>query len=465
MYMSINAIWVHMAEKQLEKGNYYAVRFYNYVPSFFLSLILNGVPAFLAVMFGPEVTPGLTQMPPWLMDIFNIAGGILPALGVAMLLNFLGKGKLLGFFFLGFFITVYIKLPVLADDGTLTGLQNFPTMGVAVLGTILAVLMYQFDKRNNDAPGILESFKGMKAETKEAEKKEPYLRKRDLVKTWILGYSSECAYNYERLQAMGNANAFIPVINRLYPKEKRSSELKKYMNFFNTEPSFIGPIIQGVTSAMEETRAKGEDIKADDIVSLRSSLMGPIAGMGDTVSQSIIYPILAGICIQFALAGNIAGPIIFEVAYKTLLIVIGYNMFMLGYKQGKVAILNFLRTGVLDRIMESVSIVGLMVIGNMAVNNVKFSVPAVFEFDNSLGGVSLNLQTQVFDALLPGMLPLAIVLVFFFMIKKRVKPTTVILLSFGIAIAYVIVVTLTGGYGTFEEIVQNCSNAFTTIGN
>ena len=115
------------------------------------------------------------------MDIFNIAGGILPALGVAMLLNFLGKGKLLGFFFLGFFITVYIQLPVFADDGTLTGLQNFPTMGVAVLGTILAVLMYQFDKRNSDAPGILESFKDMKAETKEMQKKEPYLRKRDLI--------------------------------------------------------------------------------------------------------------------------------------------------------------------------------------------------------------------------------------------------------------------------------------------
>ena len=280
-----------------------------------------------------------------------------------------------------------------------------------------------------------------------------------------MGYSSECAYNYERLQAMGNANAFIQVISRLYPKKDRANELKKYMNFFNTEPSFIGPIIQGVTSAMEETRANGEDIKADDIVSLRSSLMGPIAGMGDTVSQSIIYPILAGICIQLALAGNIAGPVIFEVAYKLLLIVIGYNMFMLGYKQGKVAILNFLRTGILDRIMESVSIVGLMVIGNMAVNNVKFSVPAVFEFGNELGGVALNVQTQVFDALLPGMLPLAIVLLFYFMIKKRVKPTTVILLSFGIAIVYVLVVTFTGGYGTFNEIIQNCSNAFQNIGS
>ena len=34
------------------------------------------------------------------------------------------------------------------------------------------------------------------------------LRKSDLIKNWLLGYSSETCYNYERLQALGNANAF-----------------------------------------------------------------------------------------------------------------------------------------------------------------------------------------------------------------------------------------------------------------
>ena len=160
--MSINAIWVHMAEKQLQKGNYYAVRFFNYVPSFFVSLILNGFPAFFAVIFGQSSADTLMASPKFLMDIFNVAGGILPALGVAMLLNFIGKGKILGFFFLGFFITEYIRFPLIDNaTGDIVSLQNFPTMGIAVLGTILAVIMYQFDKRNQDAPGIIESFKNM----------------------------------------------------------------------------------------------------------------------------------------------------------------------------------------------------------------------------------------------------------------------------------------------------------------
>ena len=61
----------------------------------------------------------------------------------------------------------------------------------------------------------------------------PELKKSDLVKNWLLGYSSETCYNYERLQALGNANAFIPIIRALYPKENM---LKKFRNiwYFST---------------------------------------------------------------------------------------------------------------------------------------------------------------------------------------------------------------------------------------
>ena len=54
------------------------------------------------------------------------------------------------------------------------------------------------------------------------------LTKKDLVKNWLLGYSSETCYNYERLQGLGNTNAFMPIIRALYPKERQAEELKKY---------------------------------------------------------------------------------------------------------------------------------------------------------------------------------------------------------------------------------------------
>ncbi|MFQ7235054.1 MAG: PTS system mannose/fructose/sorbose family transporter subunit IID, partial [Enterococcus hulanensis] len=88
---------------------------------------------------------------------------------------------------------------------------------------------------------------------------EAKLTRKELLKNWALTYSSETAYNYERLQALGQANAMVPVIRKLYPedKERQVKELKKYFVFYNTEPSFIGTMIPGVAAAMEEQRANG----------------------------------------------------------------------------------------------------------------------------------------------------------------------------------------------------------------
>ena len=273
------------------------------------------------------------------------------------------------------------------------------------------------------------------------------LKKSDLVKNWLLGYSSETCYNYERLQGLGNTNAFVPIIRALYPKEKQAEELKKYLIFFNTEPSWMGTVVHGITAAMEEKRANGEAITPDEIISVRSALMGPMAGIGDVVSQSICYPILAGVCIQLALAGNFAGPILFEVVYKVLMLTLGYNMYMMGYKKGKAAIIDLLQTGLLNRILEAVSIVGLMVVGSMTVGNVKLDLSFLdFTWTNSLGAVKLNIQTGVFDSLLPGLLPLGTVLGVWGLLKKRVKPMTVILFCFALALVLVGIKALMGAY-------------------
>ena len=273
------------------------------------------------------------------------------------------------------------------------------------------------------------------------------LRKSDLVKNWMLGYSSETCYNYERLQALGNANAFIPIIRRLYEPEQYAEEISKYFNFFNTEPSYMGTVIHGITAAMEEKRALDGDITADEIVSVRSALMGPLAGIGDVVSQSIVDPILAGVCIQLALAGNYAGPILFEIIYKAIMLTLGYNMYMLGYKQGKSAIISFLKTGVLNQILDLVSIVGLMVVGSMAVNNISYNLSLIgWEVQNEIGSVSFNLQTTVLDALLPGILPLGLVLGVRALLKKRVKPNTIILIMFVLAFVTVGLGALCGAY-------------------
>lgn len=258
------------------------------------------------------------------------------------------------------------------------------------------------------------------------------LTKKELIKNWALTYSSETAYNYERLQALGQTNAMVPVIRKLYPEDREAQvkELKKYMIFYNTEPSYIGTMIPGIASAMEEQRANGqEDITADSINSLRTGLMGPIAGIGDTVSQGIVYPILAGIACSLAIEGNFLGPVFFEIAYKIIMLALGYNMYMIGYKQGKNVILEMLKKGTINKVTDIFGMAGLMVVGSMTASRVNIYLPAVFDIQ----GVELDMQSLI-DSLFPGLVPLGITLLIYWLVKKRINTNYIILLIFAAGI-------------------------------
>ncbi|ENP5350161.1 PTS sugar transporter subunit IIC [Salmonella enterica] len=124
---SFNALWVHKAEAMLDRGNITGMRMMNYIPSFFVNMVLVGIPAFCMVYFGADFMKNmLTMIPQSLVNAFEVIGGIMPALGIAMLVSFLGKKRLMPFFFLGFFLVAYLNLGIMA---------------IAVFAVIAAVIM------------------------------------------------------------------------------------------------------------------------------------------------------------------------------------------------------------------------------------------------------------------------------------------------------------------------------------
>ncbi|MDN6409643.1 MAG: PTS system mannose/fructose/sorbose family transporter subunit IID, partial [Tetragenococcus halophilus] len=196
-----------------------------------------------------------------------------------------------------------------------------------------------------------------------------------------------------------------------------------------------GTMIPGVAAAMEEQRANGaEDITDETINSLRTGLMGPVAGIGDTVSQGIVYPILAGIACSLAIDGSYVGPIFFEIAYKVLLIGFGWNMYRLGYQKGKTFILTMLKEGTISRLTEIFSMIGLMVVGCMTAERVDIESPFIL----NIRGVELNIQEDVLDALMPGLIPLGITMFVYWLVRKKVNINLIILTIFvaGILLSY-----------------------------
>lgn len=438
IYMTVNAAWIHRADKLLEKGNIRGIRLMNFVPSFFMALILYGIPAFLLVMSGGSWARILIDtVPDSVIESLEVVGGIMPALGIAMLLNYLGKKNLMPWFFGGFFLSVY---------------SGIDLMAISIFSAIVAILLYINDRKKEATAQTETKSKRVKrlSVNKSVSTDEvpisapasddttttpikPYtkkLSKPTLIKTWLWTASSEACYNYERMQALGIANLMITPIRELYDtNERRVEELKKYMLFYNSEVFTVGPIVNGIACSMEEAKANDEEVSAEDINSVRTGLMGPVAGIGDTVMQGILYPILFGIGSSMALEGSYLGPILSFVIFEALIFGCGYFMFMTGYKQGKTSLLKILKDGTIDKIVNAFSIVGLMVVGALAATRITVDTPLTF----GIGEGSTNFQ-DVLDSLAPGLIPLGITLLVLATLRKKVNTIWIILAIFALGI-------------------------------
>ncbi|KRN65052.1 PTS system sorbose-specific iic component [Pediococcus cellicola] len=96
-----------------------------------LQWFLYSLIPFFAMLFGSHATQvALKMIPQVIVNGLTVAGNVLPAVGMAMLMKMLWDKNISVFYFLGFVIVAYMKLPLVA---------------VAVIAIIIAVLIAQRD--------------------------------------------------------------------------------------------------------------------------------------------------------------------------------------------------------------------------------------------------------------------------------------------------------------------------------
>ncbi len=214
------------------------------------------------------------------------------------------------------------------------------------------------------------------------------------------------------------AHMFSVIIGFLYKNnpEKRKELMKRQIEFFNVHIEF-GACILGVAVALEEQKAMGEEIPGEFITNLKTSLMGPLAGMGDTIWQGVVIPILLAVCIDLTRSGdgNILGPIIYAVVIIAAAYGLSYWNFMFGYKAGSEAIMDFLEKGVLNKLIKGASIMGCMVMGGLVVNY----VTAICGLEIVSSTSVYNIQESFLDMVCPKILPLGVTLLVYYLMSKR----------------------------------------------
>lgn len=245
----------------------------------------------------------------------------------------------------------------------------------------------------------------------------------------MVGSSS---YQYEKMQALSFLYAMTPAIKRYYKddKERRIAAYKRHWELWNTTPQVAG-IVAGLAASMEREAAKNPDYDVSSINALKVSLMGPLAGIGDSFFWGSLKIIATGIGVSFALQGNILGPILYFLVYNIPASLARHLLPILGFNLGNSFMEKMNKGGIMPFLTKCCNIIGIMMIGAMACSMVTLKIPFVYEIQ----GATINVQ-EIIDSILPNALPMGLTLLCFWMLrKKNVSPTILIVLLIVVSIA------------------------------
>lgn len=258
-------------------------------------------------------------------------------------------------------------------------------------------------------------------------KQEKRITNKDLMKVWWRWvFFQEASVSYERLQAPGFFYAISPVLVKLYGDnpEELTAACKRHMQFYNSEP-YCGLAIHGITLALEEERANGAPISDEAINSLKTGLMGPLAGLGDSVRAGTIAPIVTAFCISIGQTGNLIAPFLLEGILVAIVWPFAIWLLKKSYHTGKEGIQEVFSSGKLNWITTMTSTLGGITLGALAASYVTLSSPLEFVLGK---GSKIALQADVLDVILKNILPLSMVLLSVYLLNKKVSAVKIILI-------------------------------------
>ncbi|QVI38850.1 PTS system mannose/fructose/sorbose family transporter subunit IID [Lacticaseibacillus casei] len=251
------------------------------------------------------------------------------------------------------------------------------------------------------------------------------LSKHELNQIWYRwGFTHLSSMSYEKLQAHAWAYSYIPFADKYYKDDEDGKRrlLVRHSMFYNTEPQ-TGQLINGIVASLEEQIAMGRNVSEEMPVNIKATLMGPLAGIGDSIIQGIIVPILLSIAMSLAKGGSPLGPMFYIIAYGIIGPTISYIAFHSGYRLGVNAI-DVIVGENSKRITDAFNILGIMVVGALAANTIVLKTIAKIP----LGGKSAPLE-NVLTGIFPDLLPLAMVMFAWWLISaKQMSATKVILI-------------------------------------
>lgn len=205
-------------------------------------------------------------------------------------------------------------------------------------------------------------------------------------------WNRSLSWNYEKMMSLGYLSTMAPFLDKNY-KDDQEARVRAYQvqnQFFNSEPN-LSNVIMGMDIAIEEELGK-EGI--DTAAGVKASLMGPFAGIGDTLFGVIGGTVFGSIAVATAVQGSYLGVILWTLWSIFVMFWLRPKLMEIGHSQGLRLVTTL--SGQLKRFTNAAAVLGLTVIGGMVATMV---VVKLGSFD--LFGTAVDLQVTVMDQIMP----------------------------------------------------------------
>lgn len=265
--------------------------------------------------------------------------------------------------------------------------------------------------------------------------KTPVLTNQDYTKSILRSYFLQNGFNYSVYQGLGYALSIYPALKKIYADDpdKLAEELEKNCEFYNTNPNLV-PFVTSLHLSMVDAGSEYEDVRG-----IKMALMGPLAGIGDSLSQFCIAPLFSTIFSSLAMSGVAIAPLGFLAAMNGVLCTLKFIVGTQGKKLG---------TTIIDKLSESMglisetaNLVGVTVIAGLVATYVKMKVNINFAAGAAVEGVkqsTVNIQSLL-DGIAPALLPVLYTALMYYLIKKKGMDTyklVIITVILGVALSY-----------------------------
>ena len=116
------------------------------------------------------------------------------------------------------------------------------------------------------------------------------------------------------------------------------------------------------------------------------------------------------------------GAIMYEILEILYYYVLGYYAYVYGYNRGMSFLTDVNKSGILDKLMDAASIVGMMAVGALIPSWCSFNLNHEFIIND----FPINLQTEL-NNIMPGLAPLGLSLLLAYFYSKRVNSLKLVL--------------------------------------